>query len=75
MSQYEINPRKKPEPYMTVSLYDQKPDMIALGFPKSNYKVLFDPRAGAELVMAINDLCRQSGHAYIRNLGEQDEMD
>jgi len=75
MSEYEINPLHKPKPYMTVKMNDRKPEMIDIRSPKYNFTTTFDARAGAELVMAINDLCRQSGYAYIPNLGEHYEMD
>ena len=71
MSEYQINPRNKAQPYMTVSLDDKRPDTIALGLKGGKYKVLLDALVGAELVTAINDLCRESGYAYIPNLGEQ----
>ena len=72
MSEYEINPFYKPKPYMTVRLNDRNPDMIEIRCPKKKFSILFDVQAGAELVTAINDLCREAGHAYIPNLGQHD---
>lgn len=71
MKTYEINPLHKPKPYMTVRLNDRKPDMIDIRCPKYRFTTTFDARAGVELIMAINALCRQAGHPYLP--GIQDE--
>jgi len=69
MSEYEINPMKKKQPYAKVSVSKGK---IRIRCPKYKFTTLLDAQAGADLVMAINKACRESGYAYIPNLGEQE---
>jgi len=72
---YQINPRRKSSDYMTVFWDEKDPDMIQMRFPKKKVTLRFDARAGADLIDAVNEICRDSGHAYFPNLGKESRDD
>jgi hypothetical protein len=74
MSGYEINPMKSHCPYATVSISKEKPNMLEIRFPRKKCTAFLDARAGADLAMAINSICREYGYAYIPTLGDSDEV-
>jgi len=66
----EVKHRPQSETYLTVLWDDDYTHLLQLLIPRrKNHRVQIDARIVPELIIALNDACRDSGHAYLKDCG------